>query len=205
MLVFIDESGDPGFKLGEGSSDVFVLAMVMFANEVDAQHAQALISSLQESYRISPEWKFSKTSNVMRDNFFNGISNLNFTCRSVVVRKEIIRSDNLRSNPRRFYNFFTNMMCKHNNGSLNEAKIVIDGSGDREFKRELQAYMRKELPTGTIKKMGFKDSRKDQLVQLADMCVGAIARSYSGNRDNQGRWRQMLQQAGQIDDIWDFK
>jgi hypothetical protein len=30
MLVFIDESGDPGFKLDGGSSPVFVAAMVIF-------------------------------------------------------------------------------------------------------------------------------------------------------------------------------
>jgi hypothetical protein len=32
MLVFIDESGDPGFKLDSGSSPVFVAAMVIFAD-----------------------------------------------------------------------------------------------------------------------------------------------------------------------------
>ncbi len=26
MLIFVDDSGDPGFKLGKGSSDVFVIA-----------------------------------------------------------------------------------------------------------------------------------------------------------------------------------
>ena len=30
MLVFIDESGDPGFKIEKGSSPVFVTAMVIF-------------------------------------------------------------------------------------------------------------------------------------------------------------------------------
>jgi hypothetical protein len=30
VLVFIDESGDPGFKLERGSSPVFVVAMVIF-------------------------------------------------------------------------------------------------------------------------------------------------------------------------------
>ena len=32
MLVFIDESGDPGFKVEKGSTPVFAVAMVIFAN-----------------------------------------------------------------------------------------------------------------------------------------------------------------------------
>ena len=30
MLVFIDESGDPGFSLERGASPIFVAAMVIF-------------------------------------------------------------------------------------------------------------------------------------------------------------------------------
>ena len=65
--------------------------------------------------------------------------------------------------------------------------------------------MRRELPPGTIKKMGFKDSQKDLLVQLADMCAGAVARSYSTNRGEAERWRNMPARAGQISDVWNFR
>jgi hypothetical protein len=41
------------------------------------------------------------------------------------------------------------------------------------------------------------------LVQLVDMCAGAIARSYRADRKNRDRWRQML--APRINDVWDFK
>ena len=34
MLVFIDDSGDAGFKLGKGSTDFFVIAMVIFDDEL---------------------------------------------------------------------------------------------------------------------------------------------------------------------------
>lgn len=171
----------------------------------NAQIASDIITAAQRECRVKPEWKFSKSSNENRDIFFERIRPVQFACRSVVIRKELIRSENLKSNPRRFYNFFTRLMCEHDGGILRDARIVIDGSGDRAFKQELQGYMRQALPPGTIRKMGFKDSRKDPLVQLADMCAGAIARSYSINRDHPNRWRNMLANAGQISDVWDFK
>lgn len=48
----------------------------------------------------------------------------------------------------------------------------------------------------------FKDSKSDVLVQLADMCAGAIARSYRKDRAERERWRKML--APRIDDVWEF-
>jgi hypothetical protein len=41
------------------------------------------------------------------------------------------------------------------------------------------------------------------LVQLADMCAGAIARSYKRGRKNHDRWRKAL--APRINDVWDFR
>lgn len=96
-------------------------------------------------------------------------------------------------------------MCTHDNGALNDARIVIDGSGDRTFRKQLQSYMRKELPPGAMKKLDFKDSRKDHLVQLADMCAGAIARSYRDDRADPARWRDALKRSGKIEDVWNFK
>ncbi len=206
MLVFIDESGDPGFKLDRGSSDVFVLAMVVFADASYAQATSELIVEAQRRNRIKLEWKFSKSSNEARDDFFTSISNARFTCRSIVVRKDNIYSENLRTKPRRFYNFFTRQICEHDGGILRDARIVIDGSGERAFKQELQSYMRQNLPPGTIRRMSFKDSHKDPLVQLADMCAGAIARSYAQDKRKEAqRWREQLARNGQISDVWEFR
>lgn len=91
----------------------------------------------------------------------------------------------------------------YDNGVLSEARVVIDGSGDREFRQNLNAAMRKKLGSGAIKDVRFKDSERDTLVQLADMCAGAIARSYRKDRKDGVRWRNML--APRIDDIWNFQ
>lgn len=205
MLVFIDESGDPGFKVEKGSSPVFVLAMVIFRSGDAAADAQAAIQRLQRSNRVSPEWKFAKVSQDAKDRFFEGIRPLDFTCRAIVIRKELIWSSHLRSSPRSLYQFFARLMCIHDNGALHDAKIVIDGSGDRLFRQQMQSYMRKELPPGAMTRLDFGDSRKDALVQLADMCAGAIARSYRTDRNDPSRWREMLRQAGKIEDVWNFR
>jgi len=54
-----------------------------------------------------------------------------------------------------------------------------------------------------MKTLRFSESHRDILIQLADMCVGAIARSYREDRNDRKRWRDML--GPRIGNVWDFK
>jgi hypothetical protein len=202
MLVFIDESGDPGFKLKKGSSAVFVAALVAFRDPAQARAAHSAIEAAALRLKIKPEFKFSKCRPEVRDAFFAAVQRFDFRVRAIVVEKSRIYSTHLRSQKEAFYSFFVKTMLKFDNGLLNDAQIVIDGSGDRAFKREMGAYFRRHLRTDKIKSIVFNDSQSDRLVQLADMCAGAIARSYRADRDDRNRWREMLRY--KIEDVWDF-
>lgn len=203
MLVFIDESGDPGFKVTKGSSAAFVVAMVAFADKQVAMDAQAAIKAAAAAHRVFPEFKFSKSRPEVRDLFFETVAPFKFCVRALVVEKERIHSGYLRSNKEAFYSFFVKSMLKFDNGLLKDAKVVIDGSGERVFKQELSAYLRRHTDKGAIKSVRFSDSRSDELVQLADMCTGAIARPYRENRKDGDRWLRMI--TANIEDVWEFK
>lgn len=202
MLVFIDESGDPGFKLDRGASPIFVVAMAIFAHQEDAARTQNAIER-SEALRIHKgEFRFTKCSNHVRDMFFEATVNCPFRVRAIVVRKEVIYSPRLKADKDRFYEFFVKEMMKHDGGALRNATINIDGSGDREFRQNLNAALRRKLGEGVIKDIRFKNSKNDVLIQLADMCAGAISRSYR-DRAHKDRWRRMLRP--RLDHVWDFK
>lgn len=205
MLVFIDESGDPGFKVEKGSSPIFVVSMVIFDDSASAAAAQGVIRRLQGELRVRPEFKFNKLCNDYRDRFFEAVAEVPFRTRSVVVRKELIYSEALRTVKESFYKFFIRNMMQHDGGALIDAKVVIDGSGDRQFKRAFRSYLRKHIGPGCVRQVDLKDSEKDQLVQLADMCAGAIARSHRTDRADSNRWRSQLLRSGKIENVWDFK
>lgn len=205
MFVFIDESGDPGFKLDKGSSPIFVATMVLVPDQRSAQEISSVIVDLRQEKRIQPEFKFNKCNNTNRDAFFQAVAPLNFTTRSVVVQKKLIHSEALRTVKESFYKFFIRIMIQNDGGVLRDAKVVIDGSGDRPFKRQFKSYLRRHLERGVIKKVELKDSHRDPLLQLADMAAGAVARSYHPDKDDANRWRRMLKSAEKIDNIWEFK
>jgi hypothetical protein len=203
MLVFIDESGDPGFKVERGSSQVFVAAMVIFDDDQAARKTQQALDSC-EARRLHPrEFKFSKTSDEVRDRFFETARHCPFMVRAIVVQKDRIHSPHLRTDRESFYEFFVKMMLKHDGGRLADARVIIDGSGDRAFRNDLSAAIRKKVRAGAMRDCRFSNSAKDTLIQLADMCAGAIARSFRTDRKDGDRWRNMLRP--RLDDVWRFE
>jgi hypothetical protein len=203
MLVFIDESGDPGFKLKKGSSPIFVIALVAFHDHDQARLTQATIDAAAIRLNIRPEFKFNKCRNEIRDAFFEAVRPFHFRVRAIAVQKDRVYSPHLRTHKEAFYSFFVKSMLRFDDGLLKDARIVIDGSGDRGFRAELEAYLRHHLGPGKVKKIRFQDSVSDRLIQLADMCAGAVARSFRVDKDDRFRWRRMLGQ--KVEDVWEFQ
>ena len=170
MLVFVDESGDPGFILERGSTPIFAAAMVIFRQDEAARSTENVIRETAESLGISREFKFNKSSERVRDSFFQAVSTCPFIVRVIVVRKDLIYSPHLMTDKEDFYRFFVRQMMANDGGILEDARVVIDGSGDREFKKLLKTRLRRQLQQ-RLKEVRFGNSRNDRLLQLADMCV----------------------------------
>ena len=205
MLVLIDESGDAGFKMARGSSPYFVVAMVIFDDLGEAELTGHAIAALRDKLKLKTEFKFSKSHDDVKDAFFECVCARRFTVRAIVVDKSVIYSDNLRDRKELFYNYFVKMLLRYDRGTLHNARIKIDGSGDRSFRNELNTYLRRAGTAGQIASIRFADSCSDTLIQLADMVAGAILRSCRDDRKDSERWRKMLERAGRIGDIWPFK
>jgi hypothetical protein len=203
MLVFIDESGDSGFKLDKGSTPVFAVALAAFASHDEASRCDGIIRAALDDLKVKPEFKFSKARDGIRDAFFEAVLRCDFRVRALVVQKDLIHSGRLRTRKEEFYRFFVKTMLKFDNGLLQNARIVIDGSGERIFRRDLRKHLVRHSAPGAIRDVRLKASHGDPLVQLADMCVGAVARSYRDDRSDPHRWRDMLKP--KLDDVWEFR
>jgi hypothetical protein len=201
MLVLIDESGDAGFKLKRGSSTHFVVSMTIFKSFDEAERCSAAIKALQAKVRAYPEFKFSNSRSEIRDQFFTCVQQFDFSIYALAVPKQSIYSAALRSDTDKFYNYFVRQLLSYHKSALVNARIKIDESGDKNFKKELAAYLRRMVESDCIKSIKFKPSKGDHLIQLADMVTGAIARSYSDKKDN-ARWHSML--VSKIANLWKF-
>ena len=52
MLVFVDESGDPGFKFASGSSIFFIVAAAIFPYSFSADACDRSIEELRRTLRL---------------------------------------------------------------------------------------------------------------------------------------------------------
>jgi hypothetical protein len=188
MLVFIDDSGDPGLKLDKGSSKHFVIACVIFDDNLDAEEAALKIKRLRRSlnWRDDHEFKFNKASKIIRLAFLNEAKGCKFRIRAIVADKSAIRSPELRKSKNKFYNYMIKEVLSKSDGFIRDGRIRLDGHEDRAYKKAATAYFRQQAnPKGAvIKDMKFVNSKNDNLVQLADMVAGSILRTQSDKSDS---------------------
>ena len=203
MLVFLDESGDPGFKFEQGSSSHFVIALVIFDTSLDAEETALNVKRLRQKLRLHEtfEFKFNKMSDFYRFQFLEAISGSPFRVRAMVVDKRILRSSMLIGDKESFYNYFVSEVLRHNRGTITDASLRVDGSGNRELRQAFTTYLRGKLSSQTMKKCRFVDSKKDSLIQLADTVAGALFRKYSPLKADPAFADRIRHK---IEDCWEF-
>jgi hypothetical protein len=192
MLVFIDDSGDPGFKIEKGSTPVFVIACVIFDDELEAEKTAVSIKEFRRKLKRSDsfEFKFNKSSKEFRLKFLNHIAHFKF---------------HVRASKQSFYNYAIKMVLKNNFGTIKKAKIRLDGHGDRLYRREVIRYLRSELNDGeekVFKKLQFVNSSTNVLIQLADMIAGSIHRLYQPDKTDSKVYYAAIEK--RIENLWNF-
>lgn len=208
MLVFIDDSGDPGFKIEKGSSLIFVISCVIFNDELEAEKTAVAIKELRRDLKFPDEveFKFSKSRRKIREKFLKKINHFQFKVRSLVIKKSLIRSEELKNNKNSFYSYAIKSLLKYSNDSIIEAKVRIDGSGDRRFRRNFLTYLRKQLNTHhkkIIKNCQLINSKSNVLIQMVDMVAGSIRRFYDEEKTDKLVYKQIIKK--HIQDEWKFR
>ena len=188
MLIFIDESGDSGLKINAGSSRYFVVALVGFADRDEAIALDDRISLLRKEQRVPDdfEFHFNKLKPGYRIGFLEAVARYDFFYVAVVMDKTNLSGRDIHLNES-LYKYACGLIFEEAKPRLDNAIVVIDESGSKNFKSELKRYLVRRLKDETgkcfIKKVTTQDSRKHNLIQLADMIAGAVARSFSGKKD----------------------
>lgn len=202
--------GIPDSKFKKGSSSCFVIALVIFDDNLVAEECALNIKKLRRELGLADqfEFRFSKCCDRFRRQFLERIAKFPFRIRAIVMRKEVLYSPELRSKKESFYNFSIRMVLQHSSGKITQAKLKMDGHGDREFRRELFTYLRWQLKTSRpenpiIKDVRMVNSHSDVLVQLADMIAGTIRRFAEQQKSDAIVYRKLIEK--RIEDVWEFK
>jgi hypothetical protein len=182
MYVFIDDSGDPGFKFDKGSSRFFVIACCVFETAEAAESASIAISALKERLGRPQhvEFKFAKTRVDTQVQFFDALSQEDFFVRILVIDKMSGERAYRDLSQGSLYNLAIHQVLASARGVLSGARVTIDGGGSRNYRRSTVGVIRGDLGSsnpGAIHSISFAQSHRDPLLQLADMVAGSARQS----------------------------
>lgn len=149
------------------------------------------------------EFKFHRATEEQKEIFFRNVKSYDFHIRAVVVDKTQIIEPELKKSDSFYSYMITNVLQRDEN--MNSARIKLDGSGSKDFRRRFTSNLRKNLNYGgkyKIASFSLEDSRDSVLIQLADMVAGSIRVKYNPDKKVVRDYLKILR--SKIDDIWEY-
>lgn len=208
MLVFVDESGDSGFKVEQGSSQLFTVALVIFEEHDEAIACDQRIGLLRRElgWDERSEFHFNRNSDRVRRAFLQAVAPYNFFYYGIVLNK----------NPRKlwgegfrhkmsFYKYTCSLVFENAKEKLDQAHVIIDKSGNLDFRHQLAKYLNRKMNEGQnrlIAKVKMQRSESNNLLQLADYVAGVINRSVQRDKKFSADYRQIIAHREIYVQIW---
>lgn len=184
MFVYLDETGDTGFKFNKGSSRFFVVTILLTTDPLPLNSA---IDEFRRSNHFGDwhEFKFYSSPDSVRERFLRIMLRHEGLIRCLVIDKHLLMQPHMRQ-PDIFYNYLLKMLLVYNNNRLNDATLILDErEKGKKSKQGLGTYLRREINRGGQQKITdikYHQSHRDNLLQAVDMASGAINAHYA--KDN---------------------
>jgi hypothetical protein len=199
MLVFVDESGDPGVKGKRGSSRYFIVTAVVFEDDRVAETCERRIDALRRELGLPEyrEFRFNKCNRAIREAFLRAVARFDFKYVAFILNKD---PDKLSGPGFRYQDSLYKLSIRYTFTNaeplLDNAVVVIDRTGSRDFVRQLDKYLRRRinLKEGPplIRKVRSQSSHSHNLIQMADMVCGAVARSLRAEKRDHPVYRELI-------------
>jgi len=184
--IWIDESGDCGFKFDKGSSEFLIIVMVYFVGNFNDNKIESIFENLKSRLNLTKdyEFKFSRCKNKFREEFLKTITDLPIRYKAIIINKKKIEPAELRLQPQQLYCELIRRLLYDNKPPLKKAIMIIDEAVAKIHSREFNSILRKYLSKNIISKIRQKRSKNNIMIQIADMIAGSIFRKYKKNDNN---------------------
>lgn len=208
MRIYIDCSGDEGFKLGksrgERSSSYYVCAGLVFA-EADAGASIGRIQRLHEVLGLpgNGEIKFSELKHDKRMAFFGMLGCCDVNVYALTVAKDDIGSTRLTGSGIEFRREFCMQLLRRGVWHAGLQAMIDDMEGNDAQRAEFREYVMEKVnrdAPGKLASVALVKSHQFQLVQAADMCAGAIRYACEEGKEE---YRRLF--SDKIKNDWQFK
>lgn len=183
-----DETGQTGFKFKHGSTKFFVVTIIL-TNE--PQMIRDDFYQMRNGLKRPSitEFKFHSTPHRFRTALLKKVGNYPLIIRSLYVDKPLLPQSFRQLKSWEFYSFFVaQLLDRLPVGELGHTTLVLDEFGplkitQRSIRKELKRVGLWGNKPRVLKRITFRRSQSDELVQIADLCGGAIYRRLTQEDD----------------------
>jgi hypothetical protein len=180
--------------------------MVAFEDNDEALACNNRIELLRRELRLPQDYEFHFHSNSdrIREAFLRAVLPYQFFYYGIVINKEKLFGEGFK-NKESFYKYTASLLFENAKDKLERAIVVIDESGRKLFKYQLASYLRKSMNSFDhrhIHKVKMQDSKRNNLLQLADMVCGATNRSLSSNKKDNQKFRNIIRSREIYVQVW---
>lgn len=192
MKIYLDESGDTGSAPG--------FAVAMFFTK-DPSFWEKVIKEIRSKEKYPFEFKFKKMQDNLKDGRVRFAMRLidallqnkrKFYVRALIVDRKLVDKARFGGSNQVEYNYFVESLVMHYTKRLtDDAKLILDfRQREREdffIPEKLQSMLDIRSVTEKTKrvKIEIQDSKKEDLLQVADFLVGAVRQIYFPSKNRQ--------------------
>lgn len=203
LFVYLDESGDTGFRFNKGSSRYFVITLLLVDDPVPFAAAVADLRK-RLGFADGNEFKFYSASHEVRMAFMRMLRRQDFRARTLVIDKTLMTRPHLQKRET-FYSYLVKLILEHDHGTIADAMLILDQSvKSKKSKQQLATYLRRALnaerAVPKVRDIRYHDSRSDDLIQAIDMLAGAVYSRY-----HKGHEAYLDEIRAKFSDIWVWK
>ena len=201
QFVYLDETGDTGFKFNKGSSRYFVVTLLLVSDQLPLHHAVDDLR-LRLGHRETSEFKFYRSEPRVRREFLRMMTQHDLLIRALVIDKTRMTRPHMQKRDV-FYNYLVKMILDHDNGRLQGATLILDKRDkNKKSQQALTSYLKRQLNAGSgqyqrVAEVRYHESHRDNLLQVVDMASGAINCRYCKGESG---YASLIQ--AKIDDVW---
>ena len=190
MQCFLDESGDPGLKINNGSSRFFVMALVTFSADAAVLHCDQRIDALRKELHLTDDCEFHYAKNPwkVRAAFLQAVQPFDFRYHIFALDKDPARLNRLAAGVSDWYQYAAGQLFAAAKPYLTDLTVVMDKRGSRNFQQQLSAPLRNVLRDAGGPNIALKlrqqDSYRNNLLQLADYVASCSNQALSGKTES---------------------
>jgi len=176
-----DEAGQTGFKFEKGSTPLFLVTLLLTN---DPSTIREHINRLRVRLGVTDhaEFRFHSTPHAHRLAFLSTLATCDLAVRALFVDKRVLPAEFRRMKSWDFYAFFVcELLDRLPVGELDGTILYLDDFGPRKVTIRALRQRLKQIglinpKANPLKRIAFKRSRGEMLIQAADMVAGAVYR-----------------------------